>query len=237
MKGLRSVAVLVVASGLAAPTAAAAPLPPIQLTQAGADAQRRPFARWTPDYPFVNVRVTTRPVRGPGTQPSSRYWVRADTFDRADDGPAPFWRGDPLVPGMYYTSIQGDAASQGGMAWTPFRRFRVAARRGEWTGPTSQRRYLRFTRPRRGVIQGLAFSVFARPCGGYAALSLPGQVKVRRDGRFSARGTARSTRWVGAPRVRITGRIRRGFSRGTIRVDGLFEGCSSGSVRWSARRR
>ena len=41
-------------------------------TEAGADAQRRPFARWTPDYPFVNVRVTTRPVRGPGTEPSGR---------------------------------------------------------------------------------------------------------------------------------------------------------------------
>ncbi len=237
MKGLRSVGAVVVVSLLIAPTAAAAPFPPIELTQAGTDAQRRPFARWTPDYPFVNIRVATRPVRGPGTQPSSGYWVQADTFDRAEDGSAPFWRGAPLVPGVYYTSIQGDAASQGGMEWTPFRRFRVAARSGEWTGPTSQRRYLRFTRPRRGVIQGLAFSVFARRCGGYAALSLPGQVKVRRDGRFSARGTGRSTRWVGAATVRIEGRIRRSFARGVVRVDGLFEGCSSGSVRWSARRR
>lgn len=220
-------------------SAVAAPLPPIELTDAGADAQRRPFARWRPDHPIVNLRVSTRPVRDPGTQPADRYLAQAGFYDRAAHGPAPFWRGegDPLLPGVYHTAIQGDGPGQGGAPWTQFRSFRVKPRRGEWTGPTSQKRYLRFTRTRAGALRGVAFSVYARGCGTYASLRLPGSVPLRADGRFSARGTGRSKRYVGAAKVRISGRVRRGFARGTLRVDDLFEGCGSGYVRWSARRR
>lgn len=230
---------VLIAAALAPAAAAAAPQSQIALLDAGADAQRRPFASWTPDLPFVNVRVSTRAVRGPDTQPASRYWVEAGTYDRAVDGPAPAWKGgaDPLVPGIYHLSIQGDAASQGGMPWTPFRSFRVPARRGEWTGPTEQGRYLRFTRTRSGSLAGVAFSVLARPCGTYASLALPGRVRVRRDGTFSALLRGSSRRWVGSPRVRFAGRVRRAFARGTLEVTGLFEGCTSGRVRWSARRR
>lgn len=234
-----SIAVSVVLVGAAAARADAAPLPPIALSQAGADLKRRPFARWTPTYPIVNVRVSTRPVRDPNTQPSGRYLVQAGFHDRAKDGPAPFWQSadDPLVPGIYHTAIQGDAPFQAGMPWTAFRSFRVSARRGEWTGHTSQKRYIRFTRSRRGALRGLALSVHARGCETYAALSLRREVRVRKDGRFSARTNGVSRRWIGAARARIEGRVRGGFARGVVEVADLFEGCSSGRVRWSARRR
>ena len=240
LAGAACVAAVVVV-GPAAHGQGSGPLPPINLTGAGADGQRVPFARWTPDdYPIVNIRVSTRPVRGPGTQPAARFLIEAGSYDRIEDGPEALWRSenDPLVPGTYYTAIQGDAASQGGMPWTGFKRFRVKARNGEWTGNTSQKRYIRFRRKPGGAISGLAFSVFARgTCGTFASLSVPGRVAVDSDGRFSVRARGRSKRFVGTADVRITGRVRRGFARGTLRVDDLFEGCSSGRVRWSARRR
>lgn len=219
--------------------AQADPLPPIALTDAGADAQRLPFARWTPEYPIVNILVSTRPVRVPGTRPTARFWAEAGSYDRIEDGPEALWRGenDPLVPGLYYTSIQGDAPSQGGMPWTRFKRFKVKARPGEWTGNTSQKRYIRFRRSRGGALTGLAFSVYAHACGTFASLSLPGKVQVDEDGRFSARARGTSKRFVGAADARIHGRIRRGVARGVLRVEDLFEGCSSGRVRWSAHRR
>jgi len=219
--------------------ARAAAVPPIELTDAGVDARRLPFARWSGDYPIVNLRVSTRAVRGPGTQPASRYLAQAGFYDRAAHGPAPFWRseGDPLLPGAYHTAIQGDAPSQAKQPWTPFKSFRVKPRRGEWTGPTSQRRYLRFTRTRSGAIRGLAFSVYAPGCDSYASLRLPGSLRVRSDGRFSGSGRGISKRYVGAARIRISGRVRAGFARGALRVRDLFEGCGSGYVRWAVRRR
>jgi hypothetical protein len=218
---------------------AGAQLPAITITEAGADAERRPFVRWMPDYPIVNIRVSTRPVSDPTGQPSSRHWVQAASYDRAVHGPAPFWRGadDPLAPGVYYTAIQGDAAFQGLAPWTPFKSFRVSARPGEWTGHTTQKRYIRFTRSSRGRPRGLAFSVYAPACGTYASVSLPGEVRTRKDGSFSVSGRGVSRRWIGTANVRIAGRVRRGFARGVLRVDDLFEGCSSGRVSWAARRR
>jgi hypothetical protein len=232
---------IVVVLGLLGPSAApalAAPLQPIQLTQAGADSHRVPFARWAPDHPIVNIRVSTRPTRMADGQPAIRYWEAAGSYGRLDDGPAPEWlSGDgPLVPGLYYTSIQGDGPS-GPTDWTPSHSFRVKARHGEWTGPTSQKRYLRFTRSRTGALRGLALSVYAPGCTGHASLSLPGSFRVHRNGTFSATGRGRSRRWIGTARVRVSGRIHRHFARGVVRVDDLFEGCGSGRVSWSARLR
>jgi hypothetical protein len=214
--------------------AGAAHLEPIALTAAGADSGRLPFARWAPDYPIVNIRVSTRSGAA-----ADLHRVQTGFYGREDDGTEPFWRGedDRLVPGVYYTSVQGDAPGHGGSPWSPATLFRVPARRREWTGPTSQGRYLRFTRSRSGALRGLAFSVYAPGCRTHATLSLPGSIRVRRDGTFSGRGTGTSKRFVGTARIRIRGRVRRGFARGAIRVDDLFEGCSSGRIRWSARRR
>ena len=219
---------------------AAEPLPPIVLTDAGADVRRLPFARWRPDYPVVNVRVSTRPTRDAADRPAARYVAQNGSYSRDPDGPEPHWRGrnDPLLPGVYYTSIQGDAPSQANGPWTPFRRFRVRARSGEWTGSTSQKRPIRFTRPRPRVLRGLALYFYGRPCGVPGSLSLPGDVRVGRDDRFSARGRGRSRRYIGAANLSIRGRVRGGFARGVLRVRDLFDGgCGTGLVRWSARRR
>lgn len=232
-----SIAALVLVIGPAAGTAGAA-LPPITLTEAGVDAQRRPTARWTPEYPIVNIVVATRPVRDASTRPARRYWVQSGFHDR----PEPFWRGDdPVIPGVYYTAIQGDAPFQGGMPWTPFKRFRVNARRGEWTGPTSQQHYIRFTRPGQRALRGLSLSVHGTgmSCEAHSSFTLaPRQVRVREDGSFSARfpGVTNRPRTSSAD-ILIKGRARRRFARGVLRVSNLFEGCDSGRVRWSARRR
>jgi hypothetical protein len=175
------------------------------------------------------------------TEPGLRYRVQTGLYGILDDGPQPFWRSaEPLVPGTYYTAIDGDAPSQGGRPWTAFKRFRVPARRGEWTGTTSQKRYIRFVRPRPRLLRGLTFSVYARgtACAAHSSFALPSQVRLRRDGRFSARfrGVWNLPR-TSVANVRVSGRVRRGFARGVVRVDDLFEGCSSGAVRWSARRR
>ena len=236
-----SFAGLVLMAGPAASTGAAGLLAPITLSETGADAKRRPFARWTPAYPIVNILVSTRAVTDPDTRPARRYWVQADTYGSLDDGPEPFWRGDdPLIPGVYYTAIQGDAPLQANMPWTPSKRFRVKPRPGEWTGPTSQKRYIRFKRPRGGALRGLAFSVYARSdgCEAHSSFSLPGRVLVLADGSFSARyeGVWNVNRQSTA-NIRIKGRVRSGFARGELRVTDLFEGCKTGRVRWSARRR
>lgn len=233
-----AIAAFALALGGAA-AAAGQGLAPITLTEAGADGQRRPFARWTPAYPIVNVLVSTRPIRAADGRPAQRYWVEADSYGIVDDGPEPAWRGDdPLVPGTYWTAIQGDAPGQGGMPWTPFKRFRVIARRGEWAGPTSQRRYIRFARTPRGALRGLAFSVFARGpgCTAHSSFALPRSVAVREDGSFSAgfRGVS-NLPGTSSANVRITGRVGRRVATGVVRVRNLFEGCRSGRVRWSAR--
>ena len=234
-----ALATALVVVGAAAEQAGAQALAPITLTDAGADAKRRPFARWAPAYPIVNIAVSTRPIGDATGQPALRYRVQSGTYGALDDGPTPFWRGDDaLVPGVYYTAIDGDAPSQGALPWTPFKRFRVTARRGEWTGATSQKRYVRFTRPRRGRIRGLAFSVYARGsgCEAHSTFALPRDLRVRRDGRFSARFRGvRNLPGTSTATIRVAGRIRRGFARGTIFVDDLFEGCRSGRIRWSAR--
>lgn len=228
-------------SGPAASSAAAGLLAPITLTEAGADAQRRPFARWTPAYPIVNILVSTRAVRDEDTRPSPRYWVQADSYGSLVDGPEPFWQGDDsLIPGAYYTAIQGDAPLQADLPWTPSKRFRVKARRGEWTGPTSQKHYIRFTRPRRTVLRGLGFSIYGHGggCEARSSFSLPRQVHLRDDGSFSVRfqGVWNVPR-TSTANIRIKGRVSRGFARGVLRVADLFEGCKTGRVRWSARRR
>ena len=223
------------------PAASAEAQSGITLTGAGADAQRRPFARWTPSFPIVNIAVSTRPVRGADTAPAIRYRVQSGSYGILEDGPSPFWRGaEPLVPGVYYTAIDGDGPSQGALPWTAFTRFRVPARKGEWTGATSQRRYLRFTRPRARVLRRLAFSVYARglACQVHSSFSIPGDIRLRRDGGFSIRlQGVWNLPHTSTANIRVSGRVRRSFARGVVRVDDLFEGCSSGRVRWSARRR
>ena len=146
---------LIVAPGAAAGTA---PLPPITLTEAGADVQRRPFARWTPDYPIVNILVSTRAVRDEDTRPALRYWVQTGFYGFLDDGPEPLWRGDyPLIPGVYYTAVQGDGPFQGDLPWTPSVRFRVKARRGEWTGSDLPEALHPFCAPSSGGTEGRDF--------------------------------------------------------------------------------
>jgi hypothetical protein len=210
---------LIVTPGAAAGTAGG-PLPPITLTEAGVDAQRHPFA---------------------DTRPSRRYWVQTGSYGVVEDGPEPAWRGDyPLIPGVYYTAIQGDAPFQGGMPWTPSKRFRVKARQGEWTGPTSQKRYIRFTRPRPKALRGVRFSIYGRggACEAHASFLLPRPLEVREDGSFSGRfKNVWDVSRQSTADVRIAGRLRRSFARGVLRVDNLFEGCRSGRVTWSARRR
>ena len=46
---------------------------------------------------------------------------------------------DPLIPGVYYTAIQGDAPLQANMPWTPSKRFRVESP-GRESGPGRPRR-------------------------------------------------------------------------------------------------
>ena len=65
-----ALAAALVAAGAAADHAQAQALPPITLTDAGADAKRRPFARWAPAYPIVNIAVSTRPISDATGQPA-----------------------------------------------------------------------------------------------------------------------------------------------------------------------
>jgi hypothetical protein len=229
---------------IAPPGATAGPLPPapITLTEASADAQRFPFARWTPDYPIVNVLVSSRPARDADTRPTRRYWVQTGFYDFLNDGPEPFWRGDHrLIPGIYYTAIDGDGPFLGELPWTASTRFRVKPRPGEWTGPTSQKRYIRLTRPRPGVLRRVSFSIYARSesCSGHTSFVLPRPVPVAAEGKFSARfenvwDLPRQT----AGDISINGRVRRNLARGVLRVKNLFEGgCKTGRVTWSARLR
>ena len=72
-------------------------LEPLTLTGAGVDAQRHPFARWTPAWPLVNILVASSPVRRADGTPPLRYWVQ--TGFMGSHAPVTSWRGDePLVP-------------------------------------------------------------------------------------------------------------------------------------------
>ena len=230
---------LIVAPGAAAGTG---PLPPITLTEAGADGQRHPFVRWTPDYPIVNILVSSRPARDADTRPTRRYWVQTGFYGFLDDGPEPLWRGDHrLIPGIYYTAIDGDGPFQGELPWTASTRFRVKPRPGEWTGPTSQKRYIRLTRPRPGVLRGVSFSIYARSesCSGHSLLRAAPPGAGRRAGQV-LRALRECVGPAAAGRRRHQHqRPRRGaFARGVLRVNNLFEGgCKTGRVTWSARQR
>jgi len=93
----------------ARPAVGSDPLEPLTLTQAGVDTQRHPFAHWTPTWPLVNIAVSSRPVRRADGTPALRYWVQPGFMGSSP--PVNFWRGDePLVPGVYYTAVSGDAA-------------------------------------------------------------------------------------------------------------------------------
>ena len=92
-----------VAGALMAPLAAGAgavprtdPLEPLTLTGAGVDAQRHPFARWTPTWPLVNILVSSRPVRRADGTPALRYWIQTGFMGSLP--PVTSWRGDePLI--------------------------------------------------------------------------------------------------------------------------------------------
>ena len=205
------------------------------------DGQRLPFVRWTPDYPIVNILVSSRPARDADTRPTRRYWVQTGFYGFLDDGPEPFWRGDHrLIPGIYYTAIDGDGPFQGELL-DRLTRFRVKPRPGEWTGPTSQKRYIRLTRPRPGVLRGVCFSIYARSesCSGHTSFMLPRPVPVDAQGRFSARfGNVWDLPRQASGNISINGRVRGGLVRGALRVKNLFEGgCNTGRVTWSVRRR
>jgi hypothetical protein len=229
-----AVAVLALSAGPA--SAASEPLAPLTLTQAGVDAQRHPFARWAPAWPLVNIAVSTRPVRRADGTPAMRYTVQVGFMGSLPAETS--WRGDePLVPGVYYTAASGDAAFQQS-PYTPFTRVEVKAKRGEWSGPTSQKRYIRFMRPRPRVLDGVSFSVYGANDGCHATFRLPHRISVREDGRFSARfPQVRSLNGQTDGAVRIQGRVWRRFARGTLRVERMFEGCASGLVHWTAERR
>lgn len=220
----------------AGPAVGSDPLEPLTLTQAGVDPQRHPFAHWTPTWPLVNIAVSSRPVRRADGTPAIRYWVQPGFMGSSP--PVNFWRGDDqLVPGVYYMAVSGDAAFQHSPL-TPFKRVTVKAKQGEWTGPTSQKRYIRFRRPRPNVLEGMSFSVYGANDGCHASFALRRQIGTRDDGRFSAHLphvwtlNGQTTADVG-----IRGRVRRRFARGTLQVERMYEGCESGTVRWTARLR
>ena len=220
----------------AGPAAGSDPLEPLTLTEAGVDAQRHPFVRWTPTWPLVNIAVSSTPVRGADGTPAIRYWVQPGFMGSLP--PVNFWRGDePLVPGVYYAAVSGDAAFQHS-PFTPFERVTVKANKGEWTGPTSQKRYIRFRRPRLNVLEGLSFSVYGANDGCHASFALRRRIRTRDDGRFSARFPQVSTlNGQTAADVEIRGRVRRRFARGTLHVERMYEGCETKRVRWTARLR
>ena len=234
----RTLAAVVCTSAAALGTGAApasAQLAPLTLSEAGVDAQRHPFASWTPAWPLVNILVSTKPARDADGTPAMRYWVQAGFMGSIS--PETSWRGDdPLIPGVYYTSISGDAAFQR-TPWTPFERLDVRAKRGEWTGSTSQRHYIRFRRPRPRVLTRVSFSIYGVNDGCRASFVLSRRIQVRADGRFSARVRQSTLNGQTEGVVRVRGRVRRRFARGTLRVDDMYEGCKTGLVRWTARRR
>jgi hypothetical protein len=229
---------LVVCGSAIGDGARSAQLAPLTLTEAGVDGHRHPFARWDPAWPLVNISVSTRPVRSADGNPALRYWVQTGLYGALSDGPERIWRGkDPLIPGVYYTSISGDAPFEHSPA-TPFKRVTVMPRPGEWTGPTSQQRYIRFTRPAPRVLERLSFSVFGPNDGCHSSFVLRRRIRLRPDGRFSAHlRNVWNLERQSQGNVRISGRVRDRFARGTLRVERLYEGCRTGPVGWSARRR
>lgn len=218
--------------------AGSAQLAPLTLTEAGVDSHRHPFARWDPAWPLVNILVSTRPVRSADGTPALRYWVETGSYGALSDGPERAWRSDqPLIPGVYYTSISGDAPFEHS-PFTQFKRITVTPRRGEWTGPTSQQRYIRFTRPAPRVLHGMSFSIFGPHDGCHSSFVLQRRIRLQPDGHFSLhlRNVWNLERQSPGD-VRISGRVRHRFARGRLRVERLFEGCRTGLVHWSARRR
>jgi hypothetical protein len=214
---------------------ASAQLAPLTLSQAGADIHRHPFARWTPAWPLVNILVSTRPIRDADGTPAMRYWVQVGFMGSVP--PETSWRGDdPLIPGAYYTSISGDAAFQHS-PWTAFKRVEVKAKRGEWTGPTTQGYYIRLRRPRPQLLTRVSFSIYGANDGCRASFVLRHRIRVGADGRFSAHVRQSTLNGQTEGDVRIRGRVRRGFGRGTLRVADMYEGCKTGLVHWTARRR
>ena len=239
MKHASATAAVACASVLAlgaGPAAGSDPFEPLTLTQAGVDTQRHPFAHWTPTWPLVNIAVSSTPVRRADGTPALRYWVQAGFMGSLP--PVNFWRGDePLVPGVYYTAVSGDAAFQQS-PFTPFTRVTVKAKHGEWTGPTSQKRYIRFRRPRLNVLEGISFSVYGANDGCHASFALRRRIRTRDDGRFSAHFPhAWSLNGQTPANVEVRGRVRRRFARGTLQVERMYEGCETGQVRWTARLR
>jgi len=213
-------------------------LAPLTLTDAGVDSHRHPFARWDPAWPLVNLSVSTRPVRSADGSPALRYWAQVGSYGALSDGPERVWHGiDALIPGVYYTSISGDAPFEHSPS-TPFKRVTVMPRPGEWTGPTSQKRYIRFTPPAPRVLDRLSFSVFGPNDGCHSSFVLQRRIRLRPDGHFSAhlRNVWNLERQSPGD-VQISGRVRGRFARGRLRVERLYEGCKTGLVRWSARRR
>ena len=150
----------VVAPGAAAGTG---PPPPITLTEAGADGQRHPFARWTPDYPIVNILVSSQPGQRRGHPAVAPLLGPTGSYGFLDHGPEPFWRGnDRLIPGVYYTAIDGDAPFQGEFAVDRLHPLpRQAASRGV-DGPDLPEALYPLDAPsRRGAAGGVVL-VFAR---------------------------------------------------------------------------
>jgi hypothetical protein len=227
-------AALVIVCASAGPAAAGEPLDPIKVEDAGVNVHRRPYVRWTPAWPLVNIGMTTRPVRRADGLPARRFTVTAGFMGSLPAETS--WVGeDRLVPGDYHLSISGDAAFQTS-PWTPFVLITVRARHGEWTGPTSQKRYIRLGHPGPRVLDGVSFSVWGGGVGScYASFTLP-RIWLRADGSFSAHFPSARSRQTGG-NVWISGRLRRRFARGTLRVADMFEGCRTPIVRWSARRR
>ncbi|MBN1530974.1 MAG: hypothetical protein JW895_18070 [Thermoleophilaceae bacterium] len=227
-------ATFAIACASAGPAAAGEPLAPLEITSARVDAQRHVFVSWAPAWPLVNIAVTTRPVRRPDGEPARRYQVQGGFMGSLP--PQTSWRvEDPLIPGEYHVSISGDAAFRHSPA-TPFEHLAVKARRGEWTGSTSQSRYIRLRHPGPRVLDGTSFSVWGgEPDGCYVSFALP-RIWVRPDGSFSAHFPSAHSRQTEGD-VRISGRVRDRFARGTLRVTNMFEGCRTKVVSWSARKR
>ena len=87
------------------------------------------------------------------------------------------------------------------------------------------------------VLQAVLFTVYGRNDGCHVAIALPRRIRTRDDGRFSAQFPSLTSSGQTTADVRIEGRVRRRFARGTLQVERMYEGCESGRVRWTARLR
>jgi hypothetical protein len=202
-----------------------------------------PTARWSLPRGVVSKFVEvgeTRRTRANGEFVRPPLRARVAGFQQA-------WRSfERLDPGIYFLHVSGieRGCANCPEEWSNVRRLVIRTPRG-YAGRTRQGRGITFTLKALGTRIGpLEFRINARCAAGdvNARVKFGGPIRVRPNGRFSARATIRSP--IDTVIYRLRGRLfeppgatRRSTASGIVRFTATRSPagrCESGPVRWTA---